>query len=32
VANKSGVYEVQPGDTPLDGCGVCAPAVSELVV
>jgi hypothetical protein len=32
VANKSGVYDVEPGDSSLEGCGVCAPTLTELIV
>ncbi len=32
VANKSGVYDVEPGESSLEGCGVCAPALTELIV
>lgn len=32
VANKSGVHEVDPGESSLEGCGVCAPAIAELIV
>jgi hypothetical protein len=33
VADKSGIYEVELGESSsLEGCGVCAPAVTELIV